>query len=127
MLAREVADRLGLPLLPALVKTKDTSAQKQLTRKEREENLKDAFACVFKEVKYRSILLIDDVFTTGATANACAHVLTEAGARDVSVLTAAVTKKKINFETEDNNAQELGGENGDGESDKNEQDKDKER
>lgn len=101
LLAREVADRLGLPLLPALVKTKDTSAQKQLTLKEREENLKGAFACVFKEVKYRSILLIDDVFTTGATANACAHVLSEAGAKDVFVLTAAVTKRKINFEIAD--------------------------
>ncbi|MDE7372908.1 MAG: ComF family protein [Clostridia bacterium] len=106
LLAREVADRLGLPLLPALVKTKDTSAQKQLTRKEREENLKGAFACVFKEVKYRSILLVDDVFTTGATANACAHVLSEAGARDVFVLTAAVTKRKINFETADNDKEE---------------------
>lgn len=101
LLAREVADRLGLPLLPALVKTKDTSAQKQLTRKEREENLKDAFACVFKEVKYRSILLIDDVFTTGATANACAKALTEAGASEVSVLTAAVTKRKVPFESAD--------------------------
>lgn len=101
LLAREVADRLGLPLLPALVKTKDTSAQKQLTRKEREENLKGAFACVYGEVKHRSILLIDDVFTTGATANACAHVLSKAGAREVSVLTAAVTEKKLTFESAD--------------------------
>lgn len=112
LLAREVANRLGLPLLPALVKTRDTSAQKQLTRKEREENLKDAFECVFKEVKHRSILLVDDVFTTGATANACAHVLSKAGARDVFVLTAAVTKRRINFETADNDKVEDTAENG---------------
>ncbi|MCM1306540.1 MAG: ComF family protein [Bacteroides sp.] len=101
LLAREVADRLGLPLLPALVKTKDTSAQKQLTRKEREENLKGAFECVYGEVKHRSILLIDDVFTTGATANACTHALIRGGAREVFVLTAAVTKKKIAYESAD--------------------------
>lgn len=102
LLAREVAKRLGLPLLPALVKTKDTSAQKQLKREEREENLKGAFACVYDEVKRRSILLIDDVFTTGATANACAYALLKSGAREVLTLTAAVTEKKIPFETADN-------------------------
>lgn len=98
LLAREVADRLKLPLLPALIKTKDTSAQKELSRKEREENLKGAFKCVFDEVKNRKILLIDDVFTTGATATACAHVLLKGGAREVFVLTCAVTQKKIPFE-----------------------------
>ncbi len=101
LLARDVADRLGLPLLPALVKTKDTSAQKQLSMKEREQNLTDAFACIYKEVKDRKILLVDDVFTTGATANACTHTLLKAGAKEVCVLTAAVTKKKIPVESED--------------------------
>lgn len=101
LLAREVADRLKLPLLPALVKTRDTSAQKQLKIDERESNLKDVFACVFKEVKNRKILLIDDVFTTGATANACTDTLLKAGAKEVYVLTAAVTKKKIPVESDD--------------------------
>ena len=101
LLARNVAERLNLPLLPALVKTKNTSQQKQLKREEREKNLIDAFACIYKEVKGRKILLIDDVFTTGATANACTHTLLKAGAKEVSVLTAAVTKKKIPVESED--------------------------
>ena len=69
--------------------------------KEREQNLTDAFACIYKEVKDRKILLVDDVFTTGATANACTHTLLKAGAKEVSVLTAAVTKKKIPVESGD--------------------------
>ena len=101
LLAREVADRLRLPLLPALVKTKDTSSQKKLSLKERAENLNDAFACIYSEIKDRKILLIDDVFTTGATVNACTNVLLKSGAREVFVLTAAVTPKRIAFETAD--------------------------
>lgn len=101
LLAREVGERLNMPVLPALVKTRETAAQKRLTGKEREENLKGVFACVFDEVKGRRILLIDDVFTTGATANACARALLKGGARDVCVLTAAVTKLKIPVESND--------------------------
>lgn len=99
LLAREVADRLNMPLLPALVKIKETSAQKQLTGKEREDNLDGAFVCTFNQVKGRRMLLIDDVFTTGATANACSKALLKAGAKDVRVLTAAVTKKKVPVES----------------------------
>ena len=105
LLAREVGERLNMPVLPALTKTRDTAAQKQLTRKEREENLKGVFSCVFDEVKGRKLLLIDDVFTTGATANACASALIKGGAREVSVLTAAVTKLKIPVESEDGTAE----------------------
>ncbi|MDE5600980.1 MAG: ComF family protein [Clostridia bacterium] len=105
LLAREVGERLNMPVLPALIKTRDTAAQKQLTRKEREENLKGVFACVFDEVKGRKMLLIDDVFTTGATANACASALIKGGAREVSVLTAAVTKLKIPVESNDGTAE----------------------
>ena len=101
LLAREVAERLKLPLLPALVKTKDTSSQKKLSRIERAENLSGAFACIYEQVKDRKILLIDDVFTTGATANACTKALFKSGAAEVVVLTAAVTPKKIAFETAD--------------------------
>ena len=105
LLAREVGERLNIPVLPALVKTRDTAAQKQLTRKEREENLKGVFSCVFDEVKGRKILLIDDVFTTGATANECTAVLLKGGAREVSILTAAVTKLKIPVESNDGTAE----------------------
>lgn len=95
LLAYDVGERLGIPVLPSLNKVRETSAQKELGKKERAENLKGAFVNVFSQVKGRKILLVDDVFTTGATANECASVLLKSGAKEVSVLTAAVTKQKI--------------------------------
>ena len=95
LLAYEVGNRLNIAVLPALVKVKDTSQQKELKGKDRANNLDGAFACAFEQVKGRKILLIDDVFTTGATANECAKTLLKAKAREVCVLTAAVTQIKI--------------------------------
>lgn len=92
LLAADIGERLGMPVLPALSKVKDTPPQKELTGKERAENLKGCFALRFGEyVKGRKILLVDDVFTTGSTANECARTLLKGRARSVTVLTAAVT------------------------------------
>ncbi len=91
LLAQNIGNRLNLPMLPALEKIKDTSEQKQLKGKEREQNLEDAFVCKFMQIKGRRILFVDDVFTTGATANQCSKALLLAGAKEVLVLTAAVT------------------------------------
>lgn len=101
LLANEVGKRLNMPVLPALVKIRSTSAQKELKGKDRATNLESAFACVFDQVKNRRILLIDDIFTTGATANECAKTLLKAKARDVSVLTSAITMLKIPVESND--------------------------
>ncbi len=105
LLAHEVGQRLDIPVLPALVKIKETKAQKELLGKERARNLEGAFACVFEQVKNRKILLIDDIFTTGATANECSKVLLKAGARRVSVLTSAVAVLKIPVESNDGTVQ----------------------
>lgn len=105
LLAEEVGRRLNIAVLPALVKIKETKAQKELGGKERAQNLEGAFACVFEQVNNRKILLIDDIFTTGATANECAKVLLKAKAREVNVLTAAVAKLKIPVESNDGTAQ----------------------
>lgn len=101
LLATDISDRLNIPMLPALKKVRTTDQQKKLGKKEREENLKGAFVCVFPQVEGRKILLIDDVFTTGATANECSKALIKAGAREVNVLTAAVTRQRIAVEGED--------------------------
>lgn len=73
-----------------LSRSRWTEPQTTLSRKERQKNIKGAFFVEHPErVEGRKILLVDDVYTTGATVNECARVLTEAGADLVDVLTLA--------------------------------------
>ena len=65
-----------------------------MTLKQRQANLKNAFKVV-TDVKGKCILLIDDVYTTGATAKECMHVLKKAGAQSVDVLTIARVNEAI--------------------------------
>lgn len=87
----------GLPVESALLKrTRRTASQTGLGRRERMANLKNAFALSpGKDVARRRLLLIDDVFTTGATVNECARVLLAAGAARVDVLTLTRTKSYV--------------------------------
>lgn len=71
-----------------LLRTGDTPSQTGLSGKERRKNLKKAFVIEkASEVAGKNILLVDDVFTTGATANECANALKAAGCETVNVLT----------------------------------------
>ena len=85
-LARKAAERLGMECLCLLKRTRNTPQQARLSREERISNLKGAFAVPDTEIqriKGRTILLMDDVFTTGATAKSCAEALLDAGAAKV--------------------------------------------
>jgi len=68
-----------------------TSTQTQLTRSERDDNMRCAFVPgpTIETVRGRRVVLVDDVFTTGATTSGCARVLREAGMKDVCVWTLA--------------------------------------
>lgn len=80
-----------------LVKIKDNKMQAQLSGKEREENVLGVYEVVkSEEIKGKSVLLIDDVLTTGATASEISRVLKKAGAETVYVLTFASPQMKIN-------------------------------
>jgi ComF family protein len=80
----------------SLVRTRETASQTGLTRKQRRENVRGAFAVTKAEkVRGRSILLVDDVMTTGTTVNECARVLRRAGAKEVFVATVARATKEI--------------------------------
>lgn len=77
-----------------LLRTRFTPPQMRLKRAERLKNVQRAFAVNprhMEMVKDKKILLVDDVMTTGATANVCAKALRKAGAREVCVLTLART------------------------------------
>ncbi len=92
--ARELADGLGarrkLGVLDCLYRYRETPSQTGLERNARWDNMRNAFRLKPRfDVKGRNLLLIDDVFTTGATTNACARVLAQAGADRLAVLTVA--------------------------------------
>ena len=78
-----------------LARTRETTSQTGLTRHQRRANVRGAFAVVNPEkVKGRSILVVDDVMTTGTTAGECARVLRRAGAKEVFVATVARATKE---------------------------------
>lgn len=95
ILGRLMAHKLNLEFIPhLLIRHKKTKPQAELKGKERLENIKNAFSVSSDSPnilisKYPNILLIDDVWTTGATLRACGQVLKLAGAKKVWALTLA--------------------------------------
>ncbi len=96
LLAKPVAKALELPYCEkAFVKTKETPKQSTLNYSQRMKNVKDVFALATDTSCFagKTVLLIDDVLTTGATADALAKLLKKAGAKFVVVATLACTEK----------------------------------
>lgn len=88
----------AVPCYPQMLRrTRATRPQMRLARKERQKNVRGAFAVTEKFrplLQGKRVLLVDDVVTTGATASACAEVLLAAGAKQVDVLALARTVKE---------------------------------
>ncbi len=92
-LAKEVADRLSLPLVPTLCKVFSTKPQKEVPAAEREGNLRGALDCLPNvSVTDKRLLVVDDVCTTGATLRECALILKIYGASAVYGATLAKTR-----------------------------------
>lgn len=93
VMAQAVAKDAGLTFAPdALIRKRATPTQGHLNAKERQKNVKHAFTVHPKrmgQVQGKKVVLVDDVYTTGATVRECARALLAAGAADVSVLTLA--------------------------------------
>lgn len=84
--AKQIAEKLNLPLAPLLKKAKYTPHQSHLTKQQREKNLKESFTMQKKYVSFlyeKEVLIIDDVVSTGTTLNECAKILQTYGARKV--------------------------------------------
>ena len=72
-----------------LVKAENRPPQTIVEAYEREKNIKEAFAVKKANVKDKVILLVDDVYTTGATVKECCDTLLQAGAKEVRIITLA--------------------------------------
>jgi ComF family protein len=96
LLCREMKRRGGVRILPLLKRSGKTREQKTLNRKERVRNLAGSVYPARRSRRYlkngvpERLVLLDDIFTTGATTSACARVLKELGVKEVYVLTLAL-------------------------------------
>ena len=84
-IARELSKFLKIPLVKnCLARIKNAQPQVELSEKERKENVKDIFICQNqKEILGKKILLVDDVYTTGATMEEATRILKEAGTKEI--------------------------------------------
>ncbi len=93
LLANSLSKLIGVEVVDCVSKIKETENQANLTFKERVSNLKGAFRVDKKLVKGKSVLLVDDVLTTGSTVGVIGEALKRSGAIKVSVLTIASVSK----------------------------------
>ncbi len=80
LLARRVAKELNIPFASLLVRNRETESQTKISRRERLLNVRGAFSCPSEIAAGTKILLIDDIFSTGATMNEAANCLQRSGA-----------------------------------------------
>lgn len=98
LLARGIGKKLGIPVVShLLIRNKKTLPQKKLSDKERLRNLSEAFqwnekAAVRFPEKLTKIMLVDDIYTTGSTMEACARVLQRAGNNTVYFIVLCIGK-----------------------------------
>jgi ComF family protein len=89
--ALDMARHLGPRAVRALKRTRATQSQTGLPAAQRHRNVRDAFAPAWRapNLTGTTVVLVDDVSTTGATIDACARILMQMGAREVRAVTAA--------------------------------------
>ena len=90
VLAKNISSILDIPVIDCFVKVKETKEQKLLGKEERMKNILDAFEIKNKEKLFKkNILLIDDVYTTGATINECKKNIEKCNINKIYLLTIA--------------------------------------
>ena len=95
VLAKALGKKFGVSVVNAVERVVDTPPQSGLHPRQRVDNIKGAFAVVKAEnAKGKNYIVVDDIYTTGASLNECARVLKDAGAKSVCGLTLTVVKRK---------------------------------
>ena len=90
LIARELSKNLNLICASEiLVRIRKTTPMKELNDEERRKNVERAFLVKENVVKYKKILLVDDIYTTGSTVNECCKIINEAKPNKIGVLTIA--------------------------------------
>lgn len=91
LIAEALGEILRRPVADCLERVKETKEQYNLDREHRFLNIVDAFSVklLYNMNKYKNILLVDDIYTTGSTADECSKTLRNAGVKNVYVITAA--------------------------------------
>lgn len=91
LLAKELEKELGIPVKDKIIcRVKNTLPQKMVNGKERQNNLKNAFKIVQNDVKLNTVVVVDDIYTTGATMDAVAKCLKDAGVGKVYCISLTV-------------------------------------
>lgn len=93
IIGKRIAQNFNIVYKDDLIKRiRNTVPQNSLEHKERKENIKDAFVITDKEfIKDKSIMIVDDIFTTGSTINECSRLLIMNGAKNVVFYTFSIT------------------------------------
>ncbi|WP_126803604.1 ComF family protein [Aliidiomarina minuta] len=90
VLANEVSKVLGIPLIHAVIRHKDSKVQHQLDRRQRQANMRQAFQVV-SVIPCTRIAIVDDIITTGATVSGLGAVLSEQGVVEIDAWAVAYT------------------------------------
>lgn len=101
LIAKRLSEKTGVPYRTDIMeRTKYTLPQSKTKNKDRERNIRKSFSVINKDdVFAQDILIIDDIYTTGATINECKKTLYEAGARRVFFITVGVSNEQLKEKT----------------------------
>ena len=95
-LGHALSKATGIPYINCLKRVKSTIPLKLLSPEQRKKNIKGAFILGKADIKYKRILLVDDIYTTGATVDECTRILLEGGAAAVYVFSVCTgTERKL--------------------------------
>ena len=90
LLSRAIGERLGIPVERSVLRIHPTVPMKELDEQARRNNLENAFIMARDGVRYRCVIVIDDIYTTGSTLDAVAGVLRGSGTGEIYGLTLAI-------------------------------------